>query len=228
MILLRLSGHSCAGKTRLVEALPKFGLPIPKVLRYTSRAARPGEFHGQDYYFMSRAFIQSLPEIDFLVGPVRNMLQAFDLEQLELDLRRYELVLIEIHPTLWPRLLERMKERIVDELQTASIFMTAVNPENILNLSDDRARAEFIAREVKEFLVHRNKDEEKDIEIRAQYAASEILGAIGPEGRVLYDLIIHSSPEGPDGRDEWTRQNGPAGQAKAALEQFISFISDLP
>ena len=86
MILLRLSGHSGAGKTRLINALPQYGISCPKVLRYTSCPARKEEIHGQDYYFMSRAFIESLPEKDFLVGPIRNMLQAFDLKQLESEL----------------------------------------------------------------------------------------------------------------------------------------------
>ena len=94
MMLLRLSGHSGAGKTRLLNALPLYDITCPKVLRYTSRPARKDEVHGQDYYFMSRAFIEALPEKDFLVGPLRNMLQAFDLKQLEIDLRRYDLVLI--------------------------------------------------------------------------------------------------------------------------------------
>lgn len=227
MILLRLSGHSCAGKTRLIHALPNYGIRLPKVIRYTSRPPRPGEFHGEDYYFMSRSFIASLPEIDFLVGPVRNMLQAFDLNQLEMDLRKSALVLIEIYPTLWPRLLEKIYERMGTELKTLSIFMTAVNPEQILSLPGDRARTEFITREVKGFLLRRNKDEGKDIEIRAHHAAHEILEAISPQGEEMYDLIIHSAPEGPDGDDEWTRQDGPAGRARAALEQFIAFVSDL-
>ena len=94
MILLRLSGHSGAGKTRLVNALPQYGITCPKVLRYTSRPARKNEVHGEDYYFLSRSFIESLPEKDFLVGPVRNMVQAFDLRQLEIDLSNHELVLI--------------------------------------------------------------------------------------------------------------------------------------
>jgi len=227
MILIRLSGHSCAGKTRLVEALPKQGINVPKVLRYTSRAARQGEYHGQDYYFMSRSFIASLPDNDFLVGPVRNMLQAFDLKQLEEDLRKHDLVLIEIYPDLWPLLLERLNERMGTELKTVSIFMTAVNPEHILSLSNDRARTEFITREVKGFLLRRNKDEGKDIEIRAHHATHEILEAILPQGEKMYDLIIHSAPEGPDGDDEWTQPDGPAGRAREALEQFIAFVSDL-
>jgi guanylate kinase len=227
MILLRLSGHSCAGKTRLVEALPKYGMTIPKVLRYTSRPSRPGELHGQDYYFMSRSFIRNLPEEDFLIGPVRNMLQAFDLNQIEIDLKRNDLVLIEIYPALWPRLLDRLTERLDEKLVTASVFMTAVDPGALSAIEDKRTSTQYISAEVKKMLTDRGKDEEKDIEIRAQHAAHEILEAISPQGKEMYDLIIHSAPEGPDGEDDWTREEMPVGQARVALEQFVGFCQGL-
>ena len=176
---------------------------------------------------MSRSFIRNLPEEDFLIGPVRNMLHAFDINQIELDLKRHEMVLIEIYPALWPRLLDRLSARLDERLVTASVFMTAVDPHKISEIKGDMERSGYITGEVKKMLVTRGKDEEKDIEIRAQHAAHEILEAISPKGKERYDLIIHSAPEGPDGDDEWTRPDGPAGQAKAALEQFISFIKDL-
>jgi hypothetical protein len=56
MMLLRLSGHSGAGKTRLINALPQYGISCPKVLRYTSRPARKEEVHGLDYYFPVNLF----------------------------------------------------------------------------------------------------------------------------------------------------------------------------
>lgn len=227
MILLRLSGHSGAGKTRLINALPQFGISCPKVLRYTSRPARMEEVHGQDYYFMSRAFIEALPEKDFLVGPVRNMVQAFDLKQLEIDLRRNDLVLIEIYPTLWPKLLALLSERLDEKLTTASVFMTAVDPGYLENLPDDQAKTDYITGEVEKILSLRDKDDTKDILIRAGSAAREILDAISPTGRKLYAKILHSAPEGPDGEDEWTREDLPVGQAKSVLEEFIAFYHTL-
>lgn len=227
MILLRLSGHSCAGKTRLLEALPSYGLSVPKVLRYTSRPTRTGEVEGQDYYFRSRAFIESLPEEYFLVGPVRNMLQAFDLRQIAIDLKKNDLVLVEIYPTLWPELLERLAARMQESLITASVFMTAVDPEKILTIEDEKGRAIYISNEVKQMLLHRNKDDLKDIGIRSSHATGEILHALGPEGRKNYSRIIHSAPEGPDGRDEWTREKTPCGQAGKAIKEFIDFYWEL-
>jgi hypothetical protein len=227
MILLRLSGHSGAGKTRLINALPQCGISCPKVLRYTSRPARPDEFHGQDYYFMSRSFIQSLPEKDFLVGPVRNMLQAFDLNQIEMDLTTYDLMLIEIYPDLWPGLLTRLAERLGDRLKTVSVFMTAIDPVYLETLPDKKTQSEFITREVEKILLFRNKDNSKDIHIRSFAAAYEILEAISPEGRKKYAKILHSAPEGPDGEDDWTRESRLVGRAKAALEEFIAFYRTL-
>ncbi|MBM3798239.1 MAG: hypothetical protein FJW31_30330 [Acidobacteria bacterium] len=53
MRLLRLSGHSGAGKSRLIRALPRLGMKCPRAVIYTSRPPRPGEVHGVDYYFLS-------------------------------------------------------------------------------------------------------------------------------------------------------------------------------
>src|SRR5512136_2672111 len=121
MLLLRLSGHSGAGKSRLVAALPRYGINCPYVVRYTSRLARDEERQGKDYYFLSRAAIAALPRADFYVGPVREMLQAVDLSQLEIDLRSSNLVIVETSPDLWPGLLRRMEERMQCSLPNASV-----------------------------------------------------------------------------------------------------------
>jgi len=225
MLLLRLSGHSCAGKTRLVNALTQYGITVPKVLRYTSRTPRKEEIDGGDYFFRSRSFIETLPEKDFLIGPVRNMLQAFDLNQLELDLKSNELLLIEIYPYLWPQLLDRLVQRIGVELKTASLFMTAVNPMAIEKFSDHEEKSGYITSEVYKMLLCRNKDELEDIKVRAHAAAKEILEALSPEGQTQYSKILYSAPEGPDGEDDWTREPEPVVQAKVAIEEFISFYN---
>ena len=227
MLLLRLSGHSCAGKTRLVNALPQYGIICPKVIRYTSRAPRPEEIEGEDYCFRSRDFIESLPEKDFLVGPVRNMLQAFDLRKLEKDLKTHELVLIEIYPTLWPELIARLEDIIKESITTASVFMTAVDPAVIEAFKDEEEKSGYITSEVYKMLLYRNKDLPEDIKIRAHAAASEILGALSPEGIKMYAKIIHSAPEGPDGEDDWTRGERPAGQAKEAMKEFMAYFDSI-
>jgi len=227
MLLLRLSGHSCAGKTRLVKALPQYGITCHKVVRYTSRAPRPEENEGEDYYFRSEEFIRSLPEKDFLAGPVRNILQAFDLKQLEQDFKNHRKLLIEIYPALWPLLIERLENRMQQKLTTVSVFITAVDPAEIIRITDEEERVGFISSEVYKMLLFRNKDKPEDIKVRAHAAAGEILEALNPNGQRAYDLILHSAPEGPEGNDDWTRERMPVGLAKSAAEEFVGFLRQL-
>jgi len=223
MLLLRLSGHSCAGKTRLVDALPYYSLSIAKVLRYTSRPPRQNEQEGQDYFFREWDEISALPEERYLVGPVRNMLQAFDIDLIIKQLIENDLVLIEIYPGLWPALTSALEKRLEKRINTASVFLTAVDPEAIKKFRKKEEKAGFISSEVYKMLLFRNKDEIEDMKIRAFSAANEIMEALSPGGRKMYDKIIHSSPEGPDGKDEWTRERLPVGQAKIAVEEFLEF-----
>ena len=227
MILLRLSGHSCAGKTRLVDALSHYGISIAKVIRYTSRLARQNELEGRDYFFREWEEIIALPEERYLVGPVRNILQAFDLDQIAIQLRENNLVLIEIYPDLWPVLISRLEERFEQSIDTASVFMTAVDPVKINALRKREEKAGFITSEVYKMLLFRNKDEIEDMKVRAFSAANEILEALSPAGRRKYNKIIHSSPEGPDGMDDWTREEWPVGKAKRAVLEFIEFYHQL-
>jgi hypothetical protein len=226
MLLLRLSGHSGAGKTRLVAALPRYGITCPTVVRYTSRLARPEEQHAKDYYFLSRAAIMALPASDFYVGPVREMLQAVDLSQLEIDLRSSDAVMVEIYPDLWPGLLSRIQERVGCVVPNSSVFMTAVHRKAILALPEQN-RAPFIEAEVERILRWRNKDAPDKVRIRAKSAVDEILTAISPEGSQDYARILDSAPEGPDEEDEWTREAEPIGDAERVLDEFIAFYASV-
>ncbi|MCP4545268.1 MAG: hypothetical protein GY835_02240 [bacterium] len=221
MRLIRLSGHSGAGKSRLVAALPGAGVACPRAILYTSRPARQGEVHGQDYYFLSRAAIADLPQVDFLIGPVHDMLQAVDLDQLEHDLKASEFVLIEIFHELWPGLLLRLSERVGAELQSESVFMTAVSPTEIEQQADDEARADLIRSEVTRILEWRGKDKPEKIPKRAESAVGELAEALSSDSP--YSLILHSAPEGPDNEDEWTRMETPDNRAAETLDEFRAF-----
>jgi len=228
MILLRLSGHSGAGKSRLTAALRSRGISSPRAVLYTSRAPREGEVHGRDYYFLSRGAIAGLPAGHFLVGPVREMLQAIDLAQLEADLRTNDLVLIEVFDRLWPALKEAMLLRLGDEresLQTASVFMTAVDPRRLEGMSESDCD-QCIRERVRSILDNRGKDPGKTV-ARCDSAVREVRAAIGREGIVPYDRVFHSAPEGPDGEDEWTRESEPVGRAKQTLSDFIAYLESL-
>ena len=227
MMLVRLSGHAGAGKSRLIAALPRFGVDCHRAILYTSRPARKGEAHGKDYYFLSRSAIAALPGWDFYVGPVREMLQAVDLGQLESDLRSCGVVMIEIFADLWPGLVVRLEQRMGVAIPAASAFMTAVDPQAILAKPDDQSRAQLIQDEVERILRWRDKDGPEQIKPRAKSAVREILTAIGPEGVKLYTRVLHSSPEGPDGEDDWTREPEPTGRAMQVLNEFIAFYKSV-
>jgi len=226
MLLVRLSGHSGAGKSRLTAALPRYGITCPLVVRYTSRLARSAEQHGVDYYFLSRAAITALPSADFYVGPVREMLQAVDLSQLEIDLRSSNVVMVEIFPELWPGLLRRLEERMGCAVPNTSVFMTAVHRKTILDLPE-QSRGLFIQSEVERILSWRSKDAPDKVRIRAKSAVDEILTAISPEGSRHYARIFDSAPEGPDGEDEWTVEAEPVGDARRVLDEFIAFYTSV-
>jgi guanylate kinase len=223
MLLIRLSGHSGAGKSRLLTEISKRKVKYRKAVLYTSRPARDGEIHGKDYYFLSRGAIEQLPADTFFKGQVREMLQAVDLKQLEYDLRSGDTVIIEIFHALWPGLERTMKQRLQNELSTASLFLTAVDPDRLRKTSNNAA-ADLIKREVKGFLEWRKKDPVDAILKRAASAVDEVLGALKSHSE--YDNILYSAPEGPDGEDDWTKYDSPVGQAAHTVDQFLSFIEE--
>lgn len=224
MLLLRLSGHSGAGKSRLTAALSKRGMSCPRAVLFTSRAIRDGEVEGRDYNFRSKETIDALPRDRYYVGPVRDMLQAVDLDWLQNSLETNDFVLIEIFADLWPGLEVRLRERLGDTLRTTSVFMTALDPLALSAMSRGEAET-LIEKEVREILRERAKDPPDKIPGRAKSAVGEILGAIDPTATDRYDRIIHSAPEGPDGKDEWTSGDKPTGRAATALDEFIGFAN---
>ena len=223
MLLLRLSGHSGAGKSRLIAALPHYGISCPRAVLYTSRDMRKGENDGTDYHFRSREIIDALPRNKFFVGQVREMLQAINLEQLVDDLKGNDLVLIEIFDKLWPEVENAIVSRMGQKLRTASVFMTAVDPDHLNSLPDRRTRAAYVEDEVKRILDWRHKDEPEKIKSKAESAPDEVLAAIEPNAP--YMKVFHSSPEGPDGQDNWTRYDEPDGRAAQVLKEFIEFVN---
>ena len=223
MLLIRLSGHAGAGKSRLIASLPDRKATCPRSILYTSRPAREREVHGKDYYFLSRSSIAALPDEHFFKGRVREMLQAVDLKQLETDLWASDVVLIEIFADLWPGLFGRLQDYMLIDVPSRSVFMTAVDPKEIKRKKTEKRKADLIRTRVEQILTRRNKDTPDRVKSRAKTAVKEVLEAIGPDGKDLYAKVFYSSPEGPDGDDEWTQPGGPVGRAATVLNQFVKF-----
>jgi len=92
--LVILSGPSCVGKSPLYAALRKFyphlAERLTKLVLYDSRAPRPGEVEGVDFYFRTRAYLEGLRGKEgFTVFEVRGDLQALDARELERKLAAY-------------------------------------------------------------------------------------------------------------------------------------------
>lgn len=100
--LVILSGPSCAGKTPLLKTVrrlrPDLAMAMPVL--YTSRPPRPGEEEGVDYYYRSQEEICALPATRYLVGQVRVIWQAVDLQQIAVLFEKESLIVLEIYPTL--------------------------------------------------------------------------------------------------------------------------------
>jgi hypothetical protein len=80
---------------------------------------------------------------------------------------------------------------------------------------------------LRRYLTWRNKDAPDKIKLRAKSAVNEILTAIGPEGSQHYARIFDWSPEGPNGKDEWTKEAEPVGDAKRVLDEFLAFFESV-
>lgn len=234
MLLVRLSGHSGAGKSRLLAELPKKGINYKKVIIYTSRSPRVGEIDGKDYFFQSKKFINHLPSDVFLKATIHGMIQAIDLNKLEEDLLLNKIVIMEIHSKRWTELKNVITHSFKIKPKIVSVFLNAVDPSTFLQKSYTKA-AQIIEKRVRDILEMRGKNTIKDIRIRAKSASKEVLEAYGWKRDLKnrksatikmsdYNEIILSSPEGPDGKDDWTRKKYPVGQAAHALREFISII----
>lgn len=224
MILLCVSGHSGAGKSRLLKEIENRGVPFRRTVLFTTRSPRPGEVNGVDYHFVTRERLARMPAESYYVGGVREMLQAVDLVKLESDLRTGELVIVEIYHKLWAGLEEAIRSRVGRCLKTASVFLCALNTEKLQSYDGKRARC-TIEDEVRNILLRRAVDGDSNIAGRAASAADEVLEAL--HGSQRYDRILLTSPEGPNGEDDWTSPGGPRGRAAEAVEDFVEFIDVL-
>lgn len=109
---------------------------------------------------------------------------------------------------------------------TTSVFVTAVHRKAIL-AQPEQSRGQFIQSEVERILTWRKKDPPDKVKSRAKSAVKEILTAINSEGSELYARVFDSSPEGPDGEDEWTSEAEPVRDARRVLDEFIAFYKSV-
>ncbi len=143
-LLIILSSPSGAGKSTLAKRLMQWDTGLEFSVSATTRAPRPGEEHGRDYYFLSEdAFRQQVSEGQMLehahvfgnfygspAGPVRDSIHAgkdvlFDVDwQGEVQIRNSDLgkhaLSIFILPPSIPELRRRLESRGQDSADVIS------------------------------------------------------------------------------------------------------------
>lgn len=225
--MVLLSGPSCVGKTPLLKALTRrhpeivWGRPV----LYTSRAPRPTERDGVDYFFRSQEEIINLPPQRFVVAKTRHIWQAIDLDEQAALFERFSLIIYDVHPALVEKLTAhpRLADAPVDIVR---VFLQPATLEEIADIQQAMAasKQEATAAIMTPKLIARAQQQGKaltpkvllDIHIRAARAWEEIL--IGAS----YDhvLINHDGENSPNWNDPI------AGDAAKTLTAFVQLLID--
>jgi len=226
--LVVFSGPSCVGKSPLARALarlhPELHRSLQPLVLYNSRAARPGELDGVDYYFRPRNEIEKLEKLEgFVVMDVRGDLQALDLNELQQSLAKGD-VLFEGNPFVGLVLLTHPSLAGVRRL---SIFMSPLSRSEILFLKEAESAVtlpDLVTDVMRRKLLRRTRRQKgemslkdlENIERRASSAYTELKDA----HHFQYVIPNH------DGEDSehWDAFYYPLGDARIALEAFVSLL----
>jgi guanylate kinase len=216
------------GKSPLYAALKKFyphlAARLTKLVLYDSRAPRPGEADGVDFYFRTREDIEGLRGKDgFIVFEVRGDLQALDTRELERKLAVSD-VYFDGNPYIGFGLLDFIAKHGTACL---SVFLSPLSKEEMIefrapgrsiSLSDlltDMMRRKLLRRTTRQKGILSRKDLE-NIEVRAASAYGELKQAW------RFDYVIPNH-DGED-NDNWDAFYYPAGDARKALLAFAGLI----
>jgi guanylate kinase len=226
--LIVFAGPSCVGKSPLAKALARFYPELHRQMQplvlYNSRSARPGETDGLDYHFRSRSEIEKLKNQErFVVMDVRGDLQALDLQELNEDLEKSD-VLFEGNPFVG-RILQSHES--LEGINRLSVFMSPVSKEEILYLKSVEPAVslpDFITDIQRRKLLRRTRKQKgelslKDLENIEKRASSAF--------RELQDAhhFQHIIPN-HDGEDSenWDAFYHPLGDARKSLLAFVALL----
>lgn len=226
--LVILSGPSCVGKGPLHRALkvfsPQLADELKKVVLYGSRAPRPGEVDGVDFYFRTREYIEQLRSKDnFLVTDVRGDLQALDLKYLRETIAAGN-AFFEGNPIIGRELMSLTRQ---EEIVCLSVFLSSLSKAEIEDIGGRRdINFEMTLTDImRRKLLRRTKKQKgilsladlENIEVRAANAYKEMKEAW------RYDFVIPNH----DGEDSenWDAFACPVGDARLALLCFVDILS---
>ncbi len=227
--LIILSGPSCIGKGPLYKALQKFypelALRLHYLVCYDSRAPRPGEREGVDFYFRTRRYIENLREKkDHLVIEYRGDMLAIDFAGIRKMLKESN-VFFEGNPVVGKAIMEFCMNEDIEHL---SIFLSPLSieeiqylksPERNINLEDfvtDVMRRKLLHRTKKQKTILSAKDLE-NLEVRASCAFSEMKLAY------RFDYVIPNH-DGEDS-DNWDSFYYPIADARKTLLCLVTILN---
>ncbi len=223
-----LSGPSCVGKGPLCAALARFypdlWAGLTYLVRYDSRAPRPGEREGVDYHFRRRDDIEALRGRDgFLVMEVRGELNGVDLAELDRLLDAGD-VFYEGNPFVGRALMDAQRGRGADVL---SIFLSPLSREEVLYLREPERHIslpDFVANVMRRKLLRRTQRQRgalalpdlEEIERRCTSAYSEL--KLAPH----FDHVIPNH----DGEDSgnWDAFYYPLADARRTLNAVADLL----
>jgi guanylate kinase len=228
-LLVIVSGPSCAGKTPLINSVKQLypSLNIKAPVLYTSRAARPGEKEGKDFYFRNEQEIKSLDKNRFIVAPVRHLWQALELEELQNTLQSH-IAILDIYPTFADELLKRDLNARIPNLSVKRIFISPLSKEELTDIQQhmnfatlhDAMTSIMMHKQIRRAIFQGKvltKAELDDIQIRASKAHEEL--RMGES----YDTILvnHDTEDS----DHW-HFTPPLGDANKTVRRLAELIGE--
>ena len=224
-----LSGPSCVGKGPLYSALktfyPELAGRLKQIVLYNSRAARPGEEEGKDYFFRPRAEIEELAtQPGYVAAEVRGDFQCLEVAQIERILADGMDPFFEGNPFI-PAVLRESKG--LEGIPTVTAFLAPLSREEILFLKAPERRVNlgaFLTDVMRRKLLRRTTRQKtllslKDLENIEKRAASAIVEL---RHAWRFDHVIPTH----DGEDSenWNAFYYPISDARKALETFAAIL----
>lgn len=227
--LLIISGPSGVGKSPLLKAFDKFYPNIAKnykkLILYNSRSARPNEVDGDDYYFRTKDYLNSLRiNKNYLVFDVRDDIQALDINELVNNLKTNNIV-YEGNPFVG---CELIKSKLLRDVERLSIFISPLSLEEILFFKNNEniILSELITDIMRRKLLKRTQNQKgilsikdlENIENRAISAYEELKLAIN------FDFVLPNH-DGEDS-DHWDTFYYPIGDARKTLKALVDLLEN--
>ena len=224
--LVILSGPSCVGKSPLDKALgrlyPDLRNSLQGLVLYNSRAPRPGESDGVDYYFRTEEQVKALAlQERYVVMDVRGDIQALDLEELSTLLNKGN-VFFEGNPFVGEALLTHP---LLADTSKLSVFMAPLARDEIIDLKESGVPLPGLVTDVmRRKLLRRTRKQKgelslKDLENIEKRAAS----AFEELKKAHHFEYVIANHDGEDS-ENWDAFYYPLGDARKALLSFVALL----